>query len=348
MNELPTYYLEDGVIDKMSLVEHPAVEVDFECFAAQEEGKGTRLAFGEESHKDTPMFFNEEKHLVMGVAMLADTPIYRNNKTYGEHYVMFSPATIEKLEHEFMLHPNDTNLEHEEDTNGVHIVESFIVNENTRSELFSNVPMGSWIVTYKVDDPELWARIKSGEFRGFSIEGWFDYAPVAMASEKKEDSFTNILKKINMSKVSLFMASIARKLQKMADVTTLDGTVLIYEGALEVGTTVFVEDENGETIPAADGTYETETEVIEVVGGEITAITEKEPAEPEAAEEEMEEDTTDTAGAIMDVAAKYEEAMTRIAELEARLAEVEAKLSESNPDEQFKSQKPAKRDWEKI
>lgn len=344
MNEIPTYYLIDGELEKMSLVEFPAVEVNFECFSAQED-KGTRLMFSGKKN-DTPMYFNEEKRLVMGVAMLADTPIYRNNATYGEHYVAFSPAVIEKLEHEFMLHPNDTNLEHSEDTTGVHIVESYIVNENTRSELFKDVPMGSWIVTYKVDDNELWARIKKGEFRGFSVEGWFTYPEMQFGKTEKKDSFTKFIHN-NMGKISLLMANIARKLQKMAEMNTLDGTVLIYEGALEVGTSVFVEDENGEAVPAADGVYETETATIEVANGEVTAITEKEtPAEE--TEEEMEEATSGTEDAIMTLTAKVDELTATVADFQTRLAEVEAKLAESNPDEQFAKQEPKKASWNKI
>ena len=58
--------------------------------------------------------------------------------------------------------------------------------------------------------------------------------------------------------------------------TATDKATLVHEGELEVGIEVFVEDENGELLPAEDGKYETEKQIITVEGGKVTQIEDKE------------------------------------------------------------------------
>lgn len=339
MATLKTYYLTGGEICKMSLVEFPAVEVDFECFArqAQEHANGEKMRFAKTMEQ--MVFYNEEKRIITGVAMLADTPIYRNNPILGEHNVAFSAALIEQLEHEFMKHANDVNLEHATDTNGIHIIESFLVSDHIKCSLFPDVPNGSWIVSYKVDDENLWTRIKNREFNGFSIEGIFEYPETinnTFNNQKNEEKF--------MKKMSLFMARIARALMKMAEMLTIDGRTLIYEGEMAVGTDVFIEDtENGEMQPAPDGMYETDTLIITVADGVVTEIRSKE----QDAEDENPEDTEDENAP--DYAAAIEMLVAKVAELESRLSAVESKVIESNPDEQFKKRdKSTSESWDRL
>lgn len=77
--------------------------------------------------------------------------------------------------------------------------------------------------------------------------------------------------------------------------TDTDKGVLITEGDLIEGAEVFIEDENGELIPASDGDYETDSQIITVVDGKVTEIKDKEkeeevPAEVPATEEEVTEE----------------------------------------------------------
>lgn len=67
----------------------------------------------------------------------------------------------------------------------------------------------------------------------------------------------------------------------LAEVQT-DKAVLVYDGELAEGIEVFVRDEEAEdgVKPAEDGTYETDTQIIEVADGKVTKITEKETETP--------------------------------------------------------------------
>ena len=68
-----------------------------------------------------------------------------------------------------------------------------------------------------------------------------------------------------------------------------DKQELVFDGELAEGTEVFVEDENAELVPAADGEYVAEDgRTIVVAEGKVTEIREKEPEnEPENVEEEV-------------------------------------------------------------
>ena len=78
---------------------------------------------------------------------------------------------------------------------------------------------------------------------------------------------------------------------KFEDMKLVDGTIVRIEPALEVGATVEVISEDGETLPAPDASHELENgSIIRTEGGLIVEILEAEaPAEEEAKEEKEEE-----------------------------------------------------------
>jgi hypothetical protein len=53
------------------------------------------------------------------------------------------------------------------------MMESYIVGDRNTSKLFPDLPEGSWVATFYVDNDEVWNSIKKGEYNGFSLEGYF-------------------------------------------------------------------------------------------------------------------------------------------------------------------------------
>lgn len=167
-NGLPIYYINlDGELsgmDAISLVDEPAVEVDFLAFA-----------------KETPKIKfskDEERHIITGVAMNANMPIYRRNGDY-EYYTVFTPAAIEKLVVKYSKDNlfNSVNLQHDDNSfvDGIYMIESYFVNkERGIAPKEFDVEDGSYIVSYKVENEDLWNEIRNSEnFKGFSIQGYF-------------------------------------------------------------------------------------------------------------------------------------------------------------------------------
>ena len=155
---------EKSGIDAISVVESPAIESDF-------------IALNK--HQIELKTIDDEKKILMGLALVPMKQIYRRNeKTDEEYYIYFSKETIRKASQLFLKNSNQNNatLEHQTKIDGMTIVESWIVEDakKDKSALYNfNAPVGSWMVSMKVDNPEIWKKVKSGEVKGFSIEGYF-------------------------------------------------------------------------------------------------------------------------------------------------------------------------------
>ena len=145
----------------VSLVDFPAVETQFLCF-------------NEEKPKQL-FFAKPEEHIITGVALRADLPIYRRRPDGSEYYVVFTKETIKKMIARYSKQGmmNNVDLQHSgELVSGVYMVESFIINDERgiRPKEFSDIEDGSWIVSYYVEDEALWDKIKNGnDLNGFSI-----------------------------------------------------------------------------------------------------------------------------------------------------------------------------------
>ena len=172
-------------IDAISLVECPAVEKDFLCFS-------------EDKKPVVEMKFDASKHIITGVVALADTPIYRFDEQRGEYYVVFSKETIEKMVEKFAKNDlfKSVNLQHDDNkfVDGVYMIESYITNkERGISPIeFADIPDGSWICSYKVENDELWNEIVNGKkLNGFSLQGIFELSNGKFSkTEEKEEKAT--------------------------------------------------------------------------------------------------------------------------------------------------------------
>jgi hypothetical protein len=153
---------EETGVEFIAFVDTPAIEREWMAFNAM-----PKMEF---------KVANEEKRIVSGPVMVANLPIYRRDEEMGEYYVKFSPDAIQKIVQRFFKNRMTTNvnLMHETPVSDVYMIESFIIDERKKTpEGFSTLPKGSWFGSFKVENDEMWAKVKSGEVRGFSIEGIF-------------------------------------------------------------------------------------------------------------------------------------------------------------------------------
>ena len=149
-----------------------------------------------EREKMSFRIMNEEKRIISGPLMLADELIYRNNEKMGEHYVKFSADTIKTIAIKFAKrkYHNHVNLMHdpEQKVKGVTMFESWIVDKERGimpMKGFEGVADGSWFGSFYVENDNVWSEVKQGKYKGFSVEGLFDYDEPISAEE-------NALKKI--------------------------------------------------------------------------------------------------------------------------------------------------------
>ena len=166
VNGLPCYSLniddsENTGCFKISLVDFPAVETSFLCFNAEPEKFNFKVT-------------DDEKHIVTGIALRCNVPIYRVAPDGTEYYVLFTKETVEHIMQKFAKDNNGFNIsiQHELDVKDCYVVESYLINKERGivPQEFSDIEDGSWVVSVKIENPKVWQYIKEGNCSGFSIE----------------------------------------------------------------------------------------------------------------------------------------------------------------------------------
>ncbi len=169
-------------LDSNSLVHDPAHEIVFEAFGKQDQKKALKMSSVKSIIDDnfhSTQRFNDEKMIVSGVAISADKEIYRNDGD-EEYYVKFEKQAISDIIHDYARKGNFNNVNLEHDPNqkaeGVYLIHSYQIDEEngfTAPERFKDENDGSWITSYKFENKELYEKVKTGEYKGFSVEGVF-------------------------------------------------------------------------------------------------------------------------------------------------------------------------------
>lgn len=116
-----------------------------------------------ENIEDRAMFrkFDMDKRLVYAEVYLPDVE--------DAHGHSMTAQEIEKMAHGFMKNRRTTNIDVNHDNNvdyGCSMVESFIARDNDPDYM-----PGAWVGVVKVENDEIWMKIKNGELTGFSFEG---------------------------------------------------------------------------------------------------------------------------------------------------------------------------------
>jgi hypothetical protein len=169
-NNLPLYSLsidETSGISAISLVDEPATEVMMLTF-------NNKVRHKFEIHKD--------KQIITAPVMTANVPIYRNDNHMGEHYVFYSPETIQAMQIKYHI-DNLTHAFTEDHTakkiDNATMIESWIVS-NEQDKAYGlgftkeQIPVGTWMCSVYFKDINYWNNvIKSGKFGGISLEGLF-------------------------------------------------------------------------------------------------------------------------------------------------------------------------------
>ena len=277
---------------RISLVDDPAVQSFFQAFDAQRRVQMYAVS-------------NDEQRLVLGVIMRADFPIYRRDAV-GEYYIIYKPEEIRKMAEKYLLEgrQNDVNLMHRDgtDTDGVQMVQYFIKGRGINPDGFDEISDGSLFAEFHVVDDDIWAAIKDGTYKGFSLEGVFDMVPetdkarVEEIVDELDGQFSNQSKPTNnMSKLQKIRAGLARLLAQFGNVTT-DRGILAWDGDddLKAGDRVYIEDQDGNRTDPEDGDYRTEDgKTIVVENNEVAEIRDPEAEVAPQPEDEPREEPAD-------------------------------------------------------
>ena len=300
----------------VALVDKPAIERNFLAF------KDNKLHFA----------LDEEKRIISGPAMVADAPIFRKDEN-GEYNVFFSAETIRDIAVKFFKkdYQKNLNLFHDPSLSleGVTIFESFVSDVSRGIQPmkgFEDLPDGSWFISAKVDNEEVWNRIKSGEVKGFSVEGIFSFMKVNGTQKHNshistENFIMDNIKDLWNNFKEKFLNDSANTTQptapvQMMETTLKDGTPVKVD-RLEVGGVVMVND-----APAPAGEHEL-ADGTKIVVGEGGVITEIEAAE-------VAPEMTDYSNQFAAIDEKFTAYETKFSEQATQLQEFAAKFEKAN------------------
>ena len=310
----------DGIL-KISFVKNPAIEAGLMAFS---------------NEKDLFTFADEERMVFYAPAMIPNKEIYRKALNAN---VYFDAETIRDLHIDGCRngYDNNINLNHDQDSNltGVFCIESWIIDDATNdkaTKMGFEMPEGTLMKGYKVDNPEVWSDVKNGKITGLSIEAYLE--PVT-------DNLINMTKEELDARIRELMAEEAvpkkdynvDKLEVGGIVTDAEGKpvkvdAILIDGKLvtsdENGVITAVEDpkeEEGEGEPAPD--LQKRIDELTAENNDLKAKL----AELEAGKTEM--------SAELDASKKV--AMQMSAELEKGLKPEVKKMSEMTELERFKN-----------
>ncbi len=120
---------------------------------------------------------DQARQIISGYAMIADLEIGRIDQAGKPFKVKFSKEAICEIVMNFFREGLVKNFNENHQTGqlseGVFLFESMFIDSSrgiNPPEGFSKQPDGSWFISVKVENPEIWKKIEANEYRGFSIE----------------------------------------------------------------------------------------------------------------------------------------------------------------------------------
>lgn len=160
-------------VNWMSMVEDPAIQLDWEAFSKDGKVRTEQIKFE---------VANKEKQMLAGVFMKANKPILRVDEKTGEEFaVKFTSDNIERAVKKFQRNGYSKNVDTEHNTlkNGSYIMDSWYIRDpesNPLKQFGFQVEPGDWVGTVHVPDKEIWDEyVKTGVLKGFSVMGLFKF-----------------------------------------------------------------------------------------------------------------------------------------------------------------------------
>ena len=192
-NGIPIYKAtldsEDSGMVVVSLVDDPAIESEFLAFSKQE-----KLQFS---------ITNEEQRKVLGAVMVPNKLIYRETADGMPFYIKYEASTIHKMAERFFetRNINSVDTDHSfEVVDGVVLTQAFFkdVNKGIDPKGFEDLPDDTLFFEYHIKNDDVWAGIKEGQWKGFSLAGSFDVVPVELSKKPNVlDDMVALIEKIN-------------------------------------------------------------------------------------------------------------------------------------------------------
>lgn len=271
----------------ISLVDSPATMSDF-------------MAFNEDKRLMTYNVESDEKRQVFGLVMAADMPIYRRDDNGFEYYITYSKETIALMAEKYlkMSLQNNVDTQHSfELEDGIFMNQLFVkdTEKGVSPKGYEDYKDGSLFAQFHIANDSVWEEVKKGTYKGFSLAGVFNVEPKEETKEDDKNNNKEEKKDNSFMKIKSIKEALKAMIRQMEFSTaTTDKGVIGWDvdGDIEVGTEVYLVDENGDRQPIEDGDYVLEDgRTVVVKDSKVEEI--KEKAEEPTVEEPTQGTTTE-------------------------------------------------------
>lgn len=306
----------------ISLVEMPAIEVDYVALSKQEE-TSVKLS-------------SDERHICYGPALIPNKDIYRNNGEQ-EFYINFTEESIIKMSQDYLkeYRQHETTLDHETSADEVYLVESWLVEDPYKDKanaLGFNVPKNTWMIGMKVNNIEVWERIKAGELKGFSVESMISLEEFSKQNDNNMNIETNEMFWDKLK--NILKEAFSKKAE--ADIENSEAYKITPESALKELNTILEKSGNEIPIKTYPLSAMTDPQVIELANNSgftsVEAYLDEVYAIKAELEEEKATETTEVETINVEVEPPTEEEKAQVAE------EIKSATTETVETEEVKPQ----------
>jgi hypothetical protein len=145
---------------------------------------------------------DDEKRIVLGPAMIPEMRIFRKDKSGNPYYVYFSAETIKMIAEKYMRNKYIDNNDTEHNgkaVKDVYVMESWIKEDSedkSNKYGYNDLPIGTWFVSMKIKNDEVWKQVKDGILNGFSVSGYFEEVAEFKMEEMFLEQLAQILKNV--------------------------------------------------------------------------------------------------------------------------------------------------------
>ena len=195
---------EEAGVYCVSLVTNPATEVNFVYFDKEKQVEKFAIA-------------DESEHIVAGIIMVADQPIFRIGPNGFQYYINYTKDTLKIMAEKMIFDSvgSSVNIQHQDGSNveGVNLQQLFIIDreKGINPTFFSDVTDGSLVGFYKVHNDDVWEMIQNGEVLSFSLEGIFSLEEQIEEYSKQLPSNNE---ELELKEIEQLVAKIKEKLHK--------------------------------------------------------------------------------------------------------------------------------------
>jgi hypothetical protein len=272
------------------------------------------MAFDEEKPEFT--FAIDEHRIIYAPALIPNKMIFRKDIQGEPAHVYFDSETIKELWIDFNRQggKQSVNINHSKnEVSGVFAFESWIVDDKEIDKSFKmgfEIPTGTLMKGYKIDNDDVWNEIKLGNLKGLSIEGQLFPEEVKLSKNQTTDG-KDLWFENNM-------------ITRGSNIQDLEGNNFA-DGKYELMTNVQIEIENGIVTNITEIKLNNEKMSKKTILEKIVALfaddEEKDKVDPT---EEAKADPAEPAEPTVD---PLEQAQARVLELETTVADLQAELA---------------------